>query len=356
MGITSFLYNKKSLYWTAQILGWGVYMFLVYLTNTNMSDKDGWVLLLFLLYLLSILETHAFRFVILKFNWLRFKPIKILILALVSCLLLGFIDEAIDMILGDWVLNENSFKDFDTRRYLISTVLSTIFFVMWSAIYFAFHFVGKAREEEIKNLQLEASKTEIELKNLKSQLNPHFMFNSMNSIRALIDENPDQAKFAITQLSSILRNTLLMGKNKIVSIRDEMNVVKDYLSLEHMRYEERLSVEYHINEDLLRCEIPPMMIQTIVENGIKHGISKLAHGGILDIGIDEIDDKIHVVVSNSGALDHAEPETGIGLRNTIERLQLLYGDAATFSISQNGDKVVTHFTYPKKQTNESIGY
>jgi two-component system, LytTR family, sensor kinase len=95
-----------------------------------------------------------------------------------------------------------------------------------------YHGLEKSRVEEIKNLRWEASRNEIELNNLKSQLNPHFMFNSMNSIRALIDENPPRAKEAVTKLSTILRNTLMMGKKREVTLREELDVVRDYLDLE----------------------------------------------------------------------------------------------------------------------------
>ena len=94
-----------------------------------------------------------------------------------------------------------------------------------------FHFVNNYKKEEIKNLKWQAAKNEIELNKLKSQLNPHFIFNSMNSIRALVSEDPKLAKEAITQLSNVLRNSLLMGKQKLIPLGDEMKLVNDYLGL-----------------------------------------------------------------------------------------------------------------------------
>ena len=110
---------------------------------------------------------------------------------------------------------------------------------------------------------------------LKSQLNPHFIFNALNSIRALVDENPGKSKNAITQLSNILRNSLQIDKNRLTSFTDEMKTVQDYLELESIRFEERLEVDIKLHPNSDQFQIPPLMIQTLVENSIKHGISNL---------------------------------------------------------------------------------
>ena len=354
MRLTNFLSNKYFLYWMAQLLGWAVYMVLLYYTNPKLHSEENVELLMIGLYCMSILETHFFRWVLIRFNWFRFRPVKILLLTVLACILLGVFDEFMDMVMEYIIMdNKDIFRKLTLSSGLISITLSSIFFIMWSAIYFAFHFVGKIRQQEIKAIQYEASKTEIELKNLKSQLNPHFMFNSMNSIRALIDEDPSRAKFAITQLSSILRSTLLMGKNRTVSLRDELNIVKDYLSLEGIRYEERLNTTYKVDERILDCEIPPLMIQTLVENAIKHGISKLTSGGNLTIAIGEKEGKVQVRVENSGDVNLEGMKVGIGLRNTRKRLELLYGDEANFHIQSVNGLVETKITIPKIIWHES---
>ena len=124
---------------------------------------------------------------------------------------------------------------------------------------------------------------EIELNNLKSQLNPHFIFNALNSIRALVDENPSKSKQAINQLSNILRNSLASDKKGLTKFEDEIKIVKDYLGLESIRFEERLKTEFEIHPESQKFLVPPLMIQTLVENGIKHGISKLTPGGVIQL-------------------------------------------------------------------------
>src|SRR5205085_686739 len=154
--------------------------------------------------------------------------------------------------------------------------------------------------------------------------------NAMNSIRALVDENPVKSKEAITQLSNILRNTLQMGKNKVISFDEEIKIVNDYLGLESIRYEERLKVSVQLHENSSQFYVPPLMIQTLVENGIKHGISKLTAGGIIEIKTFVKDDKLQIQIRNSGQINEAkESESGFGIKNTLQRLKLLYGKEAS---------------------------
>ena len=172
------------------------------------------------------------------------------------------------------------------------------------------------------------------------------MFNSMNSIRALVDEDPAKAKIAITQLSNILRNTLLMDKGKEILLKEEINLVTDYLNLEHIRYEERLSYEFKIGDDVLNCKIPPFIIQTQVENAIKHGISKLPGNGTIIIEAFKLANVLKIKVSNTGKLNHETPLTGVGFKNSIQRLELLYGIDGKIFINEIDNLVVVEINIP----------
>jgi LytS/YehU family sensor histidine kinase len=197
---------------------------------------------------------------------------------------------------------------------------------------------------------------EIELNNLKSQLNPHFIFNALNSIRALVDENPSKSKQAINQLSNILRSSLASDKKGLTKFDDELKIVKDYLGLESIRFEERLKTEFDIHPDSRNFLVPPLMIQTLVENGIKHGISKLTRGGIVQVKTLVVNGRMSIQIRNSGQLQNSTKRTksGLGIRNTIQRLKLIYGDDATFRIlNENDNFVLTELTIPQHQTNES---
>ena len=331
--------NKKNIYWTCQSIGWTLYaainLFFFKLSyNTTVLD-----ILNFLIWVpVGILVTHIFRYVIIKYDILKLKLFKQISILVIASIVMAFFY---------FLLTVGLAKAFGIITYKINLVaaLSTILnctgvFVFWSLIYFGFHFFDNYKKTEIQNLRLEANTKEAELNKLKSQLNPHFMFNSMNSIRALVDEDPKKAKVAITQLSNILRNTLLMNKNKFNTLEEELALVKDYLELEHIRYEERLRFSFEIDPDTLQKHIPPMMIQTLVENGIKHGISKYANGGEIKITSLLVNNVLKISILNTGQIENKASETGFGVTNTTHRLKLLFGNKATFLLKNVDDKNV----------------
>ncbi len=216
--------------------------------------------------------------------------------------------------------------------YNLSTALPLFF--IWNCIYFIYHYIAKSRKQQMDTLQLEALVKELELKTIKAHINPHFIFNALNGIRAMIDEDPGRARKAVTELSNILRSSLKAEKGETVSFMEELKIVKDYLALENMRFEDRLKIEYNVNEQTLDQQVPPMMLQTLVENAIKHGISKHMQGGVVKI-ISEIKDGHHkLAVQNTGYLNGSANKDGFGLSSTQNRLHLLYGDKAKFEIKQ----------------------
>jgi LytS/YehU family sensor histidine kinase len=221
-----------------------------------------------------------------------------------------------------------------------------IIFFLWSAGYFIYNYF----ERYNKSLKLEASMREVELTNLKAQLNPHFIFNALNSIRALVDENPTKSKEAINQLSNILRNSLVTEKKELTSFDEELKMVKDYLGLESIRFEERLKIEFDIDPESNQFRVPPLMIQTLVENGIKHGVSKLKVGGVIQVKTRVDHDFLKIYIRNSGHFNFngaKKQSGGLGLENTKQRLKLIYGDEATFRIlTENDNFVVTEIMIP----------
>jgi LytS/YehU family sensor histidine kinase len=235
--------------------------------------------------------------------------------------------------------------DFSTR--LVAYILSFgIFIIPWVLIYYFYHYLEKSRRQQFDTLKLEALVKELELKTIKSHINPHFIFNALNSIRALIDENPDSARNAVTHLSNILRSSMQAEKLETVPFERELNIVKDYLALEHIRFEDRLKIEYNIDQDTLSQPVPPMMLQTLVENAIKHGINKQVNGGIVKVISDFKDDYHELIVQNSGHLNGNRESDGFGLSSTRNRLYLLFGEKANFEIWQNGGLVEAKVLIP----------
>ena len=224
-----------------------------------------------------------------------------------------------------------------------------IIYLLWSSIYLIYHYIRNYEREEVKNLKLEAANKEMELNNLKAQINPHFLFNAMNGIRALIDEDPELAQDSLTRFSSLLRSALLAGKKQLISLEEELGVVNNYLQLEGIRYEERLDYAINVNKGILGYKIPPFLIQTLVENAIKHGISNIPAGGKIDINIAEKNGEVlEIMVMNDGTFDPLKiPDTGIGLANSRKRLDLLFGDESSLKIYNVNNQVKALVTLPK---------
>jgi sensor histidine kinase YesM len=330
------LKKQDTIYWTAQILGWGTYVLLSAIRGFLLDSlSPDLIKLLITTFFLGIILSNAYRLYILKHKWILLPLPSLVSKVLTSTIILGFIFSLLLAGISD--LFFTGFKKlivppFEDLFFL--TINWFVIFILWSALYFAVKFLANYRSEEIKNLQYKALNNEIELNNLKSQLNPHFMFNSMNSIRALIDEDPDSAKDAVTRLSNLLRSSLITSKKKYIPLAEELKIVKDYLALEKIRYEERLRTKIDLNPNLLFSMIPPLMLQTLVENSIKHGISTLREGGELIVEGHKNNHFYEISVTNSGVY---RPESGksltqVGLQNTKKRLKLLYGNRSKFSI------------------------
>jgi len=218
---------------------------------------------------------------------------------------------------------------------------------LWAIMYHFFVYWEKLLRTETDKFELQSILKETQYNNLKTQLNPHFLFNSLNGIRTLVDIDPESAKEAITRLSSLLRGSLKMEKYKTVSLADELNTVNDYLAIEKIRFDERLNIILEIVPDTLKTNLPPMMLQTLVENGIKHGISNLKNGGTILIKSFIKNRNTVIQIINSGQFHPKNESMGLGIENTKERLRILFEDKASFSISNLNEKnVITEITLP----------
>jgi LytS/YehU family sensor histidine kinase len=289
-----------------------------------------------LVVLVGILITHLLRWVIRQLSWLMQPIEKVLPKLFVAVIVASLTCSFLVVVITEFVINVNgssSQLNFSSKL-LAYTVDFGLFIIPWVLIYYFYHYITKSRKQELDTLKLEALVKELELKTIKSQLNPHFIFNALNSIRALIDENPLRARNAITELSNILRSSMQTDKSETVSLEKELGIVKDYLALEHIRFEDRLKIEYQIDEETLDCPVPPMMLQTLVENAIKHGIGKQEKGGMVKV-ISDFKGKYHeLIVQNSGFLNGQINGDGFGLSSTKNRLHLLFGEKANFEITQ----------------------
>jgi two-component system, LytTR family, sensor kinase len=329
--------KRNSYYWLFQIGGWGlVGLSMLFYAFTFKEEISNAYLYRILIYIVSgIVSTHILREFLKRTNWLLL-PIEKMVTRLAAAVIITSILYGL-LVLGAYEAfkfeNKNKL-DFSTR--LFANVLNIgIFMIPWILLYYFYHYIEKSRRQQVDTLKLESLVKELELKTIKSHINPHFIFNALNSIRALIDENPNRARNAITELSNILRSSMQAEKLETVPFEKELNIVKDYLALEYIRFEDRLRIEYQIDEDTLDQPVPPMMLQTLVENAIKHGIGKQISGGVVKVISDFKNDFHELIVLNSGSLNggHINGD-GFGLSSTKNRLHLLFGEKANFEIKQ----------------------
>jgi two-component system, LytTR family, sensor kinase len=210
-------------------------------------------------------------------------------------------------------------------------------YIIQFAVYHGYEILRELRIKERVALQLLTLQKEQELATLKSQINPHFLFNTLNSISAMVSTNAEETRTMIAQLADLLRYIIEGFKIDLVPLKAELQFIKDYVNLESKRMGDRLTTEFDVDQSLAAFPIPPMILQPLVENAIKHGISPLEEGGRVTLQIQKSKDTVVFRVSDTGVgLSSADPlsaGSGIGLKNIDTRLRRIYGDSAGLEIS-----------------------
>lgn len=202
----------------------------------------------------------------------------------------------------------------------------------WVLVYLGYESVRSYQTALTERARHDAALKEAELRALRAQLNPHFLFNALNVLRRLAATNPSRTRQAITQLAGLLRDSLNGGAHPAIKLSAELRQVDAYLQLEKLRFEERLALEWQVPEPVLGRPVPPFAVLTLVENAVKHGIATRIAGGRLVISAELRPEATVIRVANSGTLP-ADPRTGrVGLQNLRERLRLLYGERATLAL------------------------
>jgi len=329
-------FPKQKIYWFCQLFGWTLLILVEYLAYVLEDGFDADTLYLAVANIfLGITLTHLYRLMIRRWNWVRLPFVQLAPRVLLSVFVLALIMTMVNMPFDQIIIPD---KLIDEPWPVIGYILSWgKAMLAWVLSYTVYHYVEQTRNAEIEKILLKTSIRETEAKVLRSQLNPHFVFNALNSIRALVYENPDKAQQGITQLSNLLRNSLLADRRKTVELREEMKTVEDYLALEKVRYEDRLRSRIELDGRTLFWQVPPMMLQTLVENAIKHGVSQAVGGGFVSVSSTIKADKLHITIRNTGVLGDRTASGGFGLANTAQRLELLYGPEASFEIDQEDD-------------------
>lgn len=343
-----------SLYWKCQVTGWSaaaLYWQYTGITGGRFDPVFG--LLQFLSdVLIYILLTHLYRIFALKNHWQQLDLNGLLKRIVPSVLVLGIIYMVVTVVKIHclrllFIPGYSSslllfFKTSWPDIFIAGIRLMSIWLLAYHLYQYAQREVAAARE----NARLATMTRDAQLSNLSAQLNPHFLFNSLNNIKALVIENPVSARRSIDLLSELLRSALYSEFGELRTIKEELDLVRDYLELEKLRMEERLQQNIVIEEGLEHYLILPMSIQTLVENAIKHGIDQQENGGLVSITITKKDGFIQISVEHPGKLIIPWMGVGVGLKNLRDRLALEFKGRADFSISQPGELICAVLLIP----------
>lgn len=338
-----YTYTKRS-FWIFQITGWFIFSFYSFLvTTTTVFTRSSGMLPLtgISLWLMTGFLLTLFMRIVYKSEYYRkLDSIFRIGIAVVLPLTVSLIWILEFNLISPVFVMKSRYSIFDSfKNFILDFVFVHGPFYLWTFFYFGikswYSFVDQKIRAEKANSMLNYANLQM----LRYQLNPHFLFNSLNSIKALIHENQELAERTVTSLSEFLRATLQYNERLMIQVSEEISIIEKYLSIEKIRYEERLNFSLILDKEVKAVEIPCLITQPLVENSIKHGLYKSPQGITIIVRFYKKGSKINIEVSNSG---HLEPDwmAGIGLKNLQERLHNCYPGKTKFTIEEEDNTVV----------------
>lgn len=322
--------TTKLVYWICQVLGWGSYSGIgLWFATRQAGWRPSIVIGYALFFCYSIALTHLLSRRIQSHRWLSLPLGRAFPRLAGGSVAVGSVQTL--LVIGVSAALEGRLGAFGQAGTVLAAWLGiTVATSIWTVLYVAY-------QARLHALRFQLALREAELRALEAQIKPHFLFNCLNTIRGMIVEDAAQAQDMITRLANILRYNLQHDRAHTVPLARELEVVSDYLALESVRFENRLRVSLDIAPEAAQAPVPAMLLQTLVENAVKHGIATLPEGGELVIRATLEQGAVAIQVENSGHLVEPRPgSTRIGLNNARERLRILYGERATLRL-ESGD-------------------
>lgn len=345
-----YLFSKVAL---PNYILWSIVLIPSYIIKYPYAVNEGGLEPLFVIleglswFVLVILLTAGIQYGLDKFTKtderLGLKVLKFIALVAIASLIFNLVL---------WPVLDVFFLAINKREPVEAGVLGTnitnwFVWIVWYLIFSFLNLYKEVKATKIRNAELLSSLKESQLNRLKSQINPHFMFNSLNNIRGLMLEDVDKARNMLTRLSETLRYSLTKSDVNSIALENELEMVENYIEISKIQFEERLKFTSDIDVASLTTQIPPMIIQMLIENAIKHGISNLIEGGEVKLSTKLESDKLYIEVNNTGVLKSSENTTKLGLKNIKQRLELLYGDDSTFKLEEKNNQVIATIKIPR---------
>ncbi len=352
--------HKSLLFWAYNLSGWSLVF--LYISLSQMLSLDTVSAVLSQISTLSNILIGAMFGVFLRFLMHHYKlvdssPLVFIPRLLGISMILG-VAATVTLIFVSYVViygfldvsNLQYFQSYiATSNYLyLAFFLHALCFFVWSLLYIVTVTQRNNIKDELRSLQLSKSIKEAQLNALSAKLDPHFIFNALDNIRTLIKVDSDKARESLLIFSNILRSPISRSSNEKIKFINEVELVRNYVALIKIQFEERLNYFEDICADSEKLTIPPMMLQIMVENAITHGIGQLIEGGSLSLRVTVDNDQLICRISNTGSLQMGESRQGfgVGIKNIKERLQLLYGENGMFNLYELGEFVVAELILP----------
>lgn len=283
-----------------------------------------------------------------RFQLNRSAPLYEKIAAVLACVIVGLLHEFISNILYYGLLNQAYDVPISKALANIKRSLGTALFARileyWIlyALMAGIEFQRKYRNKQLELAKLESKFSGAQLNALRLQLQPHFLFNTLNTIASLMEIDVKEAQKIISKLGRLLRTVLDNKKDNQSNLREELDFIKSYLDIEQVRFHDRLEIKYQIDDRTLDAEVPSLILQPLVENAIKHGFSKNPNRGLIEVISKKLQDDVQMIVRDNGAGSKYPKgflfSNGVGLRNIKERLDLIYGKAYQLDIETGENK------------------
>ena len=329
--------SNRGLYWRCQLGGWLGFSLLqltpVLLGSADRTRLRSIVAGIILRALMGLLGTHLLYLCIRRRRWLHTVDGKLAVRLLAATALLSGALAGVEFLASHYLFRDDVwYRTLDARRFAQTWLALMIVVSGWTVLYVVIHELRGRRARETRAMRLEMIVQEAQLRGLRAQLNPHFLFNCLNDLREIIGENTERAQSMVTQLSALLRYSLESNQSELVPLAEELQAVKDYLALETIRFEERLRVQWSVASEAGHARVPPMLLQTLVENALKHGVARRPSGDDVAIHVRLVGEELQLEVLNSGRFPEGVPPTGVGLRNAQERIKLLFGEQASLVV------------------------
>jgi len=331
------MYSPKiSLYWALQLIGWSsAAIYWSYYQVNFQQPTIGQVTSVLVPFALAIGYTHGYKLLAHRRQWVHL-PLS----SLIPIIILAWISLTACYVVVSTINIFSLYGRMDVSGFLGMLTGGLRYCAIWLLAFHLYHFSQYRSRHEMQQVKGYLKQLEAKYQMLNAELNPHFLFNALNSIKALTIEDPSRARKAIDLLSSILRDAIDITSKSVVPLSNEMQRVKGYLELEQIRFEERLNYHINISPDLKAAQILPLAILNLVENAVKHGIERSTTGGYIEINATSRGESLEIEISNTGTLGEKNAR-GVGLQNTRERLDLLYHDKAGLTISQSDQNTVS---------------